>query len=81
MSSYTAVTRENQGVFNNPRQKTWGVFKLGSSGWSIEKTTNCFPEAKEEARKILNRGGEYCSIDRIMVVEIVPIDTVMTPSV
>ncbi|WP_142415397.1 hypothetical protein [Hathewaya massiliensis] len=81
MAGYSAVTNKNQGSFNNPRQKTWGVFQCGNNGWYIAHTTNCFDEVKEEARKILNRGGQYCSIDRIMVVEIVPIDTVMTPSV
>jgi hypothetical protein len=81
MAKYSAATNENQGSFNNPRQKTWAVITLGSSGWGIKLTTNDFNEAKELARITLNKGGMFTSINRIMVVEIIPIDTVITPSV
>lgn len=79
--TYSAVTNTNQGSFNNPRQKMWGVLQNASSGWTIVLITNCFDDAKEQVRKLLNTGGQYTSIDRLMVVEIVPIDTVITPSV
>lgn len=81
MATYSAVTNANQGTFNNPRQKTWAVMSMGMYGWSINLTTNSFDEAKGQARQLLNRGGEYMNINRVMVVEIVPIDTVITPSV
>lgn len=77
---YSAVTNTNGGTFNNPRQKMWGVFHC-CPYWTLVLTTNSFEQAKEQARQILNAGGTYTSIDRIMVVEIVPIDTVITPSV
>lgn len=81
MASYKAVTNTNQGTFNNPRQKTWAVMTLGEYGWGIKSTTNSFEEAKEETRKLINAGGMYMNINRVMIVEIVPIDTVMAPSV
>jgi hypothetical protein len=81
MATYSAVTNENQGSFNNPRQKMWAVMNLISSNWQIVLITNCFDEAKNTCRSILNAGGVNAGIDKIMVVEIVPIDTVVTPSV
>ncbi|MBC2580005.1 hypothetical protein [Clostridium sp. DJ247] len=81
MATYSAVTNTNQGTFNNPRQKTWAVMNQGMFGWSISFTTNSFDEAKKRARQFINAGGIYMNINRIMVVEIVPIDTVITPSV
>lgn len=80
MSTYSAVTNSNQGSFNNPRQKMWAVMQ-NDYGWVIKLTTNSFQEAKEQARQLLNTGGYNISINGIMVVEIVPIDTVITPSV
>lgn len=81
MAQYRSVSNINQGTFNNPRQKTWGVMSEGRNNWSIELTTNSFEEAKEKARQLLSSGGQYMDINSIMVIEIVPIDTVMTPSV
>lgn len=81
MADYLAVGNENQGSFNNPRQKQWCVQKKGAYGWSIELITNSFDEAKNSAKRILAKGGMYTSIDRIMVSEITPIDTIITPIV
>jgi hypothetical protein len=78
---YSAVSNTNQGSFNNPRQKTWATMQLGIYGWSIALSTNDLEAAKAKAGELLKAGGMYMSIDRVMVVEIVPIDFVMTPSV
>ncbi|KEH92312.1 hypothetical protein [Clostridium massiliodielmoense] len=80
MANYKAVTNLNQGIFNSPRQKMWAVMN-NSMGWRIELITNSFDEAKEKAREFINKGGSCMSIDSIMVVEIVPIDTVISPSI
>lgn len=81
MADYRAVANENQGSFNNPRQKMWCVQRRGFQGWSIEIITNSFDEAKNVAKQILVQGGLYTSIDRIMVSEIVPMDAIVTPIV
>lgn len=81
MANYYAIANTNQGTFNNPRQKMWGVMTLGAAGWGISLTTNSFDEAKEDVRNKINAGGMFMNINRVMLVEIVPIDTVITPSV
>lgn len=83
MASYTynPVASINQGIFNNPRQKTWAVMHKGSTNWTIQLITNSLDEAKAKVRSLINSGGMYMSIDRVMIVEIVPIDTAITPSV
>ncbi|WP_315114574.1 hypothetical protein [uncultured Clostridium sp.] len=78
---YNGVSNANQGIFNNPRQKMWAVFiynraVYGTSSLKLEYTTNSFDEAKTYARGKLNNGVK---IDDIIVTEIVPIDTVITP--
>ncbi|KEH99969.1 hypothetical protein [Clostridium botulinum] len=71
---YKAVTNPNQGIFNSPRQKMWGVINEDY----IALITNSFDEAKEKAREFINKGQ---TINDVMVVEFVPIDTVISPSV
>lgn len=79
--TYQAVASDNQGSFNNPRQKMWVVQRRSNNGWRIELITNSFEEAKEMANDLIRRGGMYMNINRVMLSEIVPIDTVITPSV
>lgn len=79
--NYLAVANDNQGSFNNPRQKQWCVQRRGDYGWKIELITNSFEEAKNKANDLIRSGGEYMNINRVMVMEIVPIDIVITPSV
>ncbi|APQ76834.1 hypothetical protein EXM36_07780 [Clostridium botulinum] len=78
---YQAVASSNQGSFNNPRQKMWMVQRRGYYAWEIELITNSFEDAKDKARFLLDCGGEYMNINRVMVSEIVPMDNVITPSV
>ncbi|AVQ45677.1 hypothetical protein [Clostridium botulinum] len=78
---YQAVASSNQGSFNNPRQKMWMVQRRSDYGWRVELITNSFEAAKDKARFLLDCGGEYMNINRVMVSEIVPIDNVITPSV
>ena len=80
-SSYSAVSNPNQGTFNNPRQKMWFTMQLGMMGWSIALSTNDLEQAKDKAAELLRAGGMYMSIDRVIVVEVVPIDFTMTPTV
>lgn len=79
---YEPVYFNNQGNFNNPRQKMWAVWKYSrgeySSGWSLVNTTNCFIEAKNIANDLL-RGKTM--LQDIIVCELVPIDSIITPSV
>ncbi|WMJ80979.1 hypothetical protein RBU49_01630 [Clostridium sp. MB40-C1] len=81
-NTYQPVYHNNQGVFNNPRQRVWSVWYYYtseySSGWAISLITNSFDEAKQKANELLRNGTR---MDRIIVNEIVPIDTVITPSV
>lgn len=77
--SYSAVTNPNQGVFNNPRQKTWGIFSVTTNGWVLNFTSNDFSAIRENFRQLLNNGGQYTNINNLIVVEIVPVDTVITP--
>jgi hypothetical protein len=81
MATYKSVSNSNQGVFNNPRQKTWATMNMSATGWVIALTTNDFDAAKQKAADLLKAGGIFMSINRVMVVEIVPIDTIITPLV
>ncbi|EJP6472796.1 hypothetical protein FDG09_06910 [Clostridium sporogenes] len=78
---YQAVASNNQGSFNNPRQKMWMVQRRSEVGWRIELITNSFEEAKDKAKFLLDSGGLSMNINRVVVAEIVPIDNIITPSV
>lgn len=78
---YSAVSNTNQGSFNNPRQKTWATMQLGNWGWDFAYLGNDFEAAKAKASELLRAGGMFMSIDRVIVVEICPIDFIMTPLV
>ena len=78
MASYSSVYNTNQGTFNNPRQKTWVVMQLSQQGWGVLLTTSCFDEAKETVNNSLRHG---VNLDELMMSELVPIDSVITPSV
>lgn len=88
-AGYSSVSNDGQGSFHNPRQKTWGVFQLittsseniSTTGLQLILITTNFIEVKDKVRAILNAGGISAGIDNIIVTEIVPIDTVITPSV
>ncbi|MCD3223835.1 hypothetical protein [Clostridium botulinum] len=79
--TYRSVYQENQGIFNNPRQKMWMVMYYysgeNSSGWAIDLFTNSFMEAKTKANELLKTGTR---LDRIVVSEVVPIDNVIVPN-
>lgn len=79
--NYLAVSNTNQGSFNNPRQKTWATMQMGIYGWGFAYTGNDYEAAKDKAAELLRAGGMYMSVDRVMVVEICPIDFIMTPTV
>lgn len=79
--TYSAVSNTNQGSFNNPRHKMWATMQFGMMGWSFAYIGNDFEQAKKTAGALLKAGGMYMSIDRVMVVEICPIDFMMTPTV
>ncbi|MCD3254348.1 hypothetical protein [Clostridium botulinum] len=80
--TYQPVYKENQGIFNNPRQKMWMVMHYYSgdygSGWTIDLFTNSFFEAKAKTNDLLRNGTR---LDRIIVSEVTPIDNVIVPSV
>lgn len=57
------------------------VLQSGMYGWSIPLTTGDFEAAKATAGNIIRAGGMYTNINTVMVVEVVPIDLIMTPSV
>lgn len=78
-ASYKSVYNEHQGMFNNPRQKMWGVFHNTSSGWRPEIFTSNFDEAKSKFREILHSSSEKNGIDDIVLCEIVPTDTILVP--
>ena len=79
--TYKPVYQENQGIFNNPRQKMWMVMHYysgeSSSGWNMDLFTNSFSEAKAKANELLRTGTR---LDRIVVSEVVPIDNVIIPN-
>ncbi|EPY2277922.1 hypothetical protein ACXAT3_002674 [Clostridium sporogenes] len=80
VTQYKSVYNENQGIFNNPRQKMWGVFhNWDGSYWRPEIFTNNFDEAKEKFREILHGNREKSGIDNIILCEIVPTDTILIP--
>ena len=81
MSNYLAVSNTNQGSFNNPRQKTWAVMQSGVYGWGITYMGGDFEYAKKIYGDILRAGGMYTSIDRVMILEVVPADIAITPTV
>lgn len=78
-TKYKSVYNENQGMFNNPRQKMWGIFHSTTSGWRPEIFTNNFDEAKDKFREILHSSSQYSGIDDIVLCEIVPSDTILVP--
>lgn len=79
-TNYVSVSQKNS-TFNQPRQKTWIVFQLGTTGWNPKLTTTSFSEAQDEVKAFLCAGGQYTNINRIMVAELVPIDLLITPQV
>lgn len=79
--NYLAISNTNQGSFNNPRHKTWATMQLGATGWAFAYIGNDYEEAKKTAGNLLKKGGMFMNINRVMVVEICPIDFTMTPSV
>lgn len=81
LGSYNAVIKRDTSTFNNPRQKTWGVWISGSSGWSIGLISANWNEVKRFVLNYINTGGQYASINNIVVGEIVPIDTAFLPNV
>lgn len=79
--NYSAVSNTNQGSFNNPRQKTWLVMQSGAYGWGIVYSGGDFEYAKKLYGNMLRRGGMYTNINTVMIVEVVPADISITPSV
>ncbi|MCB2300406.1 hypothetical protein [Clostridium tagluense] len=77
MNNYSSVSNANQGSFNNPRQKTWTIMQLGLYGWSIALSTTSFDEAQGTANNLLRSGVK---LDNIMMNELVPMDSIITPS-
>lgn len=78
--SYVSVSKDNSS-FKNPRQKTWIVLNLGSSGWQIKNITQSYSEVQSSVKELFDAGGMYMNINRVMVGELIPIDTVITPNV
>lgn len=76
---YNPVSQSNTS-FGNPRQKTWCVFHQNGV-WNPGLITNSFSEAQDYAKGIIAAGGVFSGLDHIMVVEIVPNDIVMAPTV
>lgn len=80
--SYKPVSRENQGTFNNPRQKTWAIWTLSVYReyvtWNIEYVDNSFVNVKNKVKELVSNGKP---LDKLVVCELVPIDTMILPSV
>lgn len=68
-------------TFQQPRQKTWLIIKLGEMGWSLYATSTSFLEAQNVVKSLLSSGGQYVGINKVMLCELVPIDFTMTPQV
>jgi asparagine N-glycosylation enzyme membrane subunit Stt3 len=79
-AQYYAISQPNT-TFNQPRQRTWAVIRKNDYGWQLDLESSSFSLVQRRAKQILDAGGEYTSINKVMVVEIIPIDTVITPTV
>ncbi|WPC42973.1 hypothetical protein [Clostridium sp. JS66] len=78
--NYQAVMYSNT-TFNQPRQTQWAVLSKGMYGWDIKTIDPSLAKVEQAAKNILASGGEYTNINKIMVVQIMPLDFIMTPNV
>lgn len=80
ITNYSSVNNIDQGMFKNPRQKVWGVANRSSNGWQVSYFSYTYYDALEYARSLLNKGGQYISIDGIILFETVPLDSRLVPA-
>ena len=86
MATFNSVYNNNQGSFNNPRQKLWAVLIADSNSanyWRPVIVTNDYQEAQQEAKYQINYNRWYVHnmLDKVLLVEVVPMDFVVTPNV
>jgi len=63
--------------FDQPRQKKWIVFQQGM-GWSPQLITGSYIEAINKVKELINKG---VALNKIVLAELVPLDTALIPTV
>lgn len=78
--TYKPVSQVNSS-FGQPRQKQWVLFKRGDMGWAPDMQSTSLPQIRARLKSLIDGGGMSMSLDRLIVAELVPIDTLIVPTV
>lgn len=78
--SYKPVSQVNSS-FGQPRQRQWIILKKGDYGWTPDTQDTSLSVIRGRLKTLIDGGGMSMSLDRLIVAELVPIDTLIVPTV